>query len=170
MEYKEYKQLFQEGPKNEALPKHQPWDHVIPMEEGKSPPFGPIYQLSEKELKVLKEYIDDNLQKGFIKPSTSPAGSPVLFVPKKDGSLRLCVDYRALNNITIKDRYALPLINELHDRFQGAKIFTKLDLRGAYNLIRVKAGDEWKTAFRTRYGLFEYQVMPFRLTNAPASM
>ena len=87
------------------------------MEEGKSPPFGPIYQLSEKELKVLKEYVDDNLAKGFIKPSTSPAGSLVLFVPKKDGSLRLCVDYRALNNITIKDRYALPLINELHDRF-----------------------------------------------------
>ncbi|KFZ17321.1 hypothetical protein V501_01795 [Pseudogymnoascus sp. VKM F-4519 (FW-2642)] len=116
------------------------------------------------------EYIDDNLAKGFIKPSTSPAGSPVLFVPKKDGSLRLCVDYRALNNITIKDRYALPLINELHDRFQGAKIFSKLDLRGAYNLIRIKSGEEWKTAFRTRYGLFEYQVMPFGLTNAPASM
>ena len=170
VEYKEYEQLFREGPKNEALPKHQPWDHVIPLVEEKSPPFGPIYQLSEKELKVLKEYIDDNLAKGFIKPSTSPAGSPVLFVPKKDGSLRLCVDYRALNNITIKDRYALPLINELHDRFQGAKIFTKLDLRGAYNLIRIKAGEEWKTAFRTRYGLFEYQVMPFGLTNAPASM
>jgi len=142
---------------------------VIPIEEGKSPPFGPIYQLLEKELKVLKEYIDDNLAKGFIRPSTSSAGSPVLFVPKKDGSLRLCVDYRALNNITIKDRYALPLINELHDRFQGAKVFSKLDLRGAYNLIRIKAGEEWKTAFRTRYGLFEYRVMPFGLTNAPAS-
>ena len=76
---------------------------MIPIEEGKSPPFGPIYQLLEKELKVLKEYIDDNLAKGFIRPSTSSAGSPVLFVPKKDGSLRLCVDYRALNNITIKD-------------------------------------------------------------------
>ncbi|KFY06458.1 hypothetical protein V491_08615, partial [Pseudogymnoascus sp. VKM F-3775] len=103
IEYKEYQRLFREGPKNEALPKHQPWDHEIPLEEGKSPPFGPIYQLSEKELKVLKEYIDDNLSKGFIKPSISPAGSPVLFVPKKDGSLRLCVDYRVLNNITIKD-------------------------------------------------------------------
>lgn len=170
VEYKEYEDLFREGPKNEALPKHQPWDHVIPVEEGKSPPFGPLYQLSEKELKVLKEYIDDNLEKGFIRPSTSPAGSPVLFVPKKDGSLRLCVDYRALNQITIKDRYALPLIHELHDRFQGATIFSKLDLRGAYNLIRIKAGEEWKTAFRTRYGLFEYQVMPFGLTNAPASM
>jgi hypothetical protein len=169
VEYKEYEQLFREAPINEALPQHQPWDHVIPIEEGKSPPFGPIYQLSEKELKVLKEYVDENLAKGFIRPSTSSAGSPVLFVPKKDGSLRLCVDYRALNNITIKDRYALPLINELHDRFQGAVYFTKLDLRGAYNLIRIKAGEEWKTAFRTRYGLFEYMVMPFGLTNAPAS-
>ena len=170
MEYKEQLRLFREGPKNEALPKHQAWDHVIPIEEGKSPPFGPIYQMSEKELKVLKEYIDDNKAKGYIRPSTSSAGSLVLFVPKKDGSLQLCVDYRALNNITIKDRYALPLINELHDRFQGARIFTKLDLRGAYNLIRIKAGEEWKTAFRTRYGLFEYTVMPFGLTNAPASM
>jgi hypothetical protein len=169
VEYKEYEELFREAPRHEALPQHQPWDHVIPIEKGKSPPFGPIYQLSEKELKVLKEYIDENLEKGFIRPSKSPAGSPVLFVPKKDGSLRLCVDYRALNNITIKDRYALPLINELHDRFQGAKRFTKLDLRGAYNLIRIKAGEEWKTAFRTRYGLFEYMVMPFGLTNAPAS-
>ena len=170
IEYKEYQQLFQEGPKNEALPKHQLWDHKIPLEEGKSPPFGPIYQLSEKELKVLKEYIDDNLSKGFIKPSTSPAGSPVLFVPKKDGSLRLYIDYRALNNITIKDRYTLPLINELHNRFQRAKIFSKLDLQGVYNLIRIKAREEWKTAFHTRYSLFEYQVMPFRLTNAPASI
>jgi len=108
---------------------------VIPIKEGKSPPFGPIYQLLEKELKVLKEYINENLAKGFIRPSTSLVGSLVLFIPKKDGSLRLCVDYRALNNITIKDWYALPLINELHDRFQGAKVFSKLDLQGAYNLI-----------------------------------
>jgi hypothetical protein len=170
VEYKEYEQLFREGPKDEALPKHQPWDHVIPLVEGKSPPFGPIYQMSADELKLLKEYIDDNLKKGFIRPSKSPAGSPMLWVPKKDGSKRPCVDYRGLNNVTIKDRYALPLINELHDRFQGAKIFTKLDLRGAYNLIRIAEGEEWKTAFRTRYGLFEYQVMPFGLTNAPASM
>jgi hypothetical protein len=169
VEYKEFKELFQEVLTDKALPKHQLWDHVIPIEEGKTPPFGPIYQQSEKELKILKEYIDENLKKGFIRESKSPAGSPVLFVPKKDGSLRLCVDYRALNNLTIKDRYALPLINELHDRFQGAVRFTALDLRGAYNLIRMAAGEEWKTAFRTRYGLYEYCVMPFGLTNAPAS-
>lgn len=167
--YKEYEALFREGPRTEALPRHQPWDHEIPIEPGKEPTFGPIYQLSEKELKVLKEYIKENLEKGFIRPSSSPAASPILFVPKKDGSLRLCVDYRQLNSITIKDRYALPLVGELHDRLQGATIFTSLDMRGAYNLIRMKEGEEWKTAFRTRYGLYEYQVMPFGLTNAPAS-
>lgn len=169
VEYKEYEDLFREGPKNEALPKHQPWDHEIPLEEGKTPPFGPLYQQSEKELAILKEYIDVNLEKGFIEPSTSPAASPVLFVPKKNGKLRLCVDYRALNAITIKDRYALPLVNELQDRLRGAQWFTSLDMRGAYNLIRIKEGEEWKTAFRTRYGLYQYKVMPFGLTNAPAS-
>ncbi|KFY32054.1 hypothetical protein V493_00557 [Pseudogymnoascus sp. VKM F-4281 (FW-2241)] len=165
----QYEQLFRKAPISEALPKHQPWDHVIPIEKEKSPPFGPLYPLSEKELKVLKEYIDDNLKTGHIRPSTSSAGSPVLFVPKKDSSLRLCVDYQPLNNITIKDRYAPLLLHEMNDRFQGAKIFTKLDLRGAYALVRIKAGEEWKTAFCTCYSLFEYQVMPFGLTNAPAS-
>lgn len=167
--YKDYEQLFRERPKNEALPRHQPWDHEIPLEPGKTPSFGPIYQQSAAELKVLKDYIDENLEKGFIRPSTSSAASPALFVPKKDGKLRLCIDYRNINSITIKDRYPLPLINELHDRLQGATIFTTLDMRGAYNLIRMKPGEEWKTAFRTRYGLYEYQVMPFGLTNAPAS-
>ena len=168
--YKEYEFLFREGPPAEALPKHQPWDHEIPIEPGKVPTFGPIYQLSEKELKVLKQYIDENLAKGFIRPSTSKAASPILFVPKKDGSLRLCVDYRQLNSITVKDRYALPLINELHDRLRGMQFFTSLDMRGAYNLIRMKEGDEWKTAFRTRYGSIRISgSCRFGLTNAPAS-
>ncbi len=125
--------------------------------------------MSEKELKALREYIEENLAKGFIRPSESPAGYPILFVPKKDGSLRLCVDYRKLNDITIKNRYPLPNISELQDRLSGARWFTKIDLKGAYNLIRMKKGEEWKTAFRTRYGHFEYTVMPFGLTNAPAS-
>ena len=106
------------------------------------PPFGPIYSLSKPELKTLRGYIDDNLKNGFIKPSTSPASAPILFVKKKDGSLRLCVDYRALNSITVKDRYALPLISKLLNRLKTAKIYTKLDLRGAYNLIRIKKGEE----------------------------
>jgi Reverse transcriptase (RNA-dependent DNA polymerase)/RNase H-like domain found in reverse transcriptase len=161
--------LFREETGIEALPQHGQWDHEIPLEEGEEPPFSPIYQMSEADLGTLREYIDENLKKGFIRPSNSPAGSPVLFVPKKDGKKRLCVDYRKLNAITVKDRYALPLADELRDRLSGAKVFTKLDLRGAYNLIRMKKGEEWKTAFRCRYGHFEYQVMPFGLTNAPAT-
>ncbi|EAL17174.1 hypothetical protein CNBN1990 [Cryptococcus deneoformans B-3501A] len=153
----------------DTLPEHRSFDHHIPLEEGKNPPFGPIYNLSETELEALREYLDENLKKGFIRPSESPAGAPILFVKKKDGSLRMCVDYRGINKITIKNRYPLPLIAELLDRLKSAKVFTKIDLRGAYNLLRIKAGEEWKTAFRTRYGHFEYLVMPFGLTNAPAS-
>ena len=168
--YMEYLHLFlEEKDKSKALPKHQPWDHQVPLMEGKQPTFGPIYQLSEKELQELDAYLKENLAKGFIRPSSSSAGYPILFVPKKNGKLRLCVDYRKLNEITIKNRYPLPNSNELRDRLQGAQFFTKLDMRGAYNLIRMKEGHEWKTAFRTRYGLYEYMVMPFGLTNAPAS-
>jgi transposase InsO family protein len=168
-EYREFEKLFQEELGAEALPKHQPWDHEIILEEGKQPTFGPIYGMSEKELASIREYIDVNMKKGFIRPSESPAGYPVMFVPKKNGKLRLCVDYRKLNDITIKNRYPLPNISELRDRLAHAEIFTALDLRGAYNLIRMKEGEEWKTAFRTRYGHYEYTVMPFGLTNAPAT-
>ncbi len=116
----------------------------------------------------MRDYLTENLAKGFVQHSKSPAGAPILFVKKKDGSLRLCVDYRGLNKITKKNRYPLPLISGLLDRLCTGKIFTKLDLRGAYNLLRIRPGDEWKTAFRTSYGHFEYTVMPFGLTNAPA--
>jgi hypothetical protein len=125
--------------------------------------------MSEKELDTLREYINTMLKKGFIRRSESPAGFPVLFIPKKNGKLRPCIDYRKLNDMTIKNRYPLPNIGELRDRLAHAEIFTTLDLRGAYNLIRMKEGEEWKTAFRTRYGHFEYLVMPFGLTNAPAT-
>jgi RNase H-like domain found in reverse transcriptase/Reverse transcriptase (RNA-dependent DNA polymerase)/Integrase zinc binding domain/Chromo (CHRromatin Organisation MOdifier) domain/gag-polyprotein putative aspartyl protease len=168
--YKEYESLFREGPTNEELPKHKPWDHEIPLKPDETLKFGPIYQQSEEELALLKAYIDKNLKTGFIRPSTSPAASPTLWVGKKDGSKRLCIDYRDVNNATIKDCYPLPLINELQDRIQGMKYFTTLDLRNAYHLVRMKEGEEWKTAFRTRYGTYEYQVMPFGLTNAPATM
>jgi transposase InsO family protein len=155
--------------KADTLPPHRPYDLSIELEESKTPPFGPLYSLSEVELKALSEWIHENLSKGFIRASSSPAGAPILFVKKKDGSLRLCVDYRGLNKVTIKNRYPLPLISEALDRLKHAKLFTRLDLRGAYNLIRIKEGDEWKTAFRTRYGHFENLVMPFGLTNAPAA-
>ncbi|KAI0995691.1 Transposon Tf2-9 polyprotein, partial [Podosphaera aphanis] len=125
--------------------------------------------MSRDELIALKIYIQDNLEKGYIRASSSPAGAPVLFVKKSDGTLRLCVDYRRLNEITVKNRYPLPLIRETLDRLSKAKWFTKLDLRQGYNQIRIAEGEEWKTAFRTRYGHFEYTVMPFGLTNAPAT-
>ena len=167
--YSDFASLFQDREPG-VLPPHRPYDHTIPLEPGASVPFGPLYTLSQKELEELREYIDDNLKKGFIRRSESPAGAPVLFVPKKDSKkLRLCVDYRSLNKITVKNRCPLPLISETLERLGTAKIFTKLDLKGAYNLVRVAPGDEWKTAFRTRYGHFEYLVMPFGLTNAPAT-
>ena len=153
----------------DKLPPHRPYDHTIPLKEGTTPPYGPLYSMSRNELVAMKDFIEENLPKGFIRSSSSPAGAPCLFVKKSDGSLRLCNDYRKLNEITVKNRYPLPLIQETLMRLQKAKWYTKLDLRGAYNLLRIAEGEEWKTAFRTRYGHFEYTVMPFGLTNAPAS-
>ena len=143
--------------------------HTIPIEEGKDVAYGPIYALSAEELRVLREYLDKYLARGWIRKSESPAGAPILFVPKKDGGLRLCVDYRALNKVTIKNRHPLPLIGETLDRLSGAAVYTKFDLRDAYHRIPIAEKDIWKTAFRTRYGHFEYAVMPFGLTNAPAT-
>ena len=125
--------------------------------------------MSPEHLKSLREYLETNLEKGYIRPSESEFASPVLFVPKKNGKLRLCVDYRHLNSATIRNQYPLPLISDLQDQLQGAKWFTKFDIREGYYRIRIAAGEEWKTAFKTRFGLYEYCVMPFRLTNAPAT-
>src|SRR5690606_37134238 len=116
-----------------------------------TPLFGPLYSLSQNELKALREWLDENLSKEFIRASSSPAGAPILFVKKKEGSLRLCVNYRALNEGTIKDRYPLPLVKDMLNQLSQAKIYTTLDIRGAYNLVRMAEGEEWKTAFRTRY-------------------
>src|SRR6266436_5036972 len=119
--------------------------------DGKQAPFGPIYSLSQHELGVLRKYQDKMIAQGKIKPSKYAAGAPILFVPKPNGKLRLCVDYRGLNNVTIKNCYALPLMNELLDRVAGARVFNKLDIRDGYYLVRIKQGDEWKTSFPTRY-------------------
>lgn len=143
--------------------------HKIDLVEGKEPPYGPLYPMNEAQYQALREYIAENLENGRIQHSTSRAGAPILFVPKKDGGLRLCVDYRGLNKVTIKNRYALPLIGDLLDRLRGAKYISKIDIRDAYHRIKVDEKDRWKTAFRTRYGHFEYTVMPFGLTNAPAT-
>ncbi|GAM82719.1 hypothetical protein ANO11243_007040 [Dothideomycetidae sp. 11243] len=125
-----------------TLPSLKETDHTIDVIEGKEPPYGPLYTLSERELKVLREYLEDALEKGWIRHSTSPAGAPILFVPKKDGTLRLCVDYRALNSVTIKDRCPLPLVGETLDRMTDARRYTTLDMKDAYNRIRIRAGDE----------------------------
>jgi len=154
----------------EVLPTHRPYDCKIDLKEGEIAPWGPICPLSEYELQTLREWLREMLRTGKIRRSTSPAGSPILFIPKPNGKgLRLGIDYRALNRITIPNRYPLPLIQELQDRVQGSRWFTKLDLKNGFNLIRIREGDEWKTAFRTRYGLYEFQVIPFGLTNAPST-
>jgi transposase InsO family protein len=167
-EIKDYSDVITSGDvAHRALPTGV--DHAIDLEPGQRPPFRPLYNLSTKELEALREYLDQALKNGWIKRSVSEAGAPILFVPKKDGSLRLCVDYRGLNSITIKNRHPLPLISETLDRLGEAKVFSALDLKDAYYRIPIKRGDSWKTAFRTRYGHFEYNVMPFGLTNAPAT-
>jgi hypothetical protein len=154
----------------DKLPKHKPYDHAINLKEGETPPWGPVYALNEVELQTLREWLKEILWTGKIRPSKSPATAPILFVPKPHGrGLRLCVDYWGINKITIANRYPLTLISELQDQVRGAKFFTKMDLKNRYHLIRIKEGDEWKTAFRCRYGLYEFLVMPFRLTNTPAT-
>ncbi len=142
---------------------------VIELIKGKQPPYRSIYALSPVELETQKAYIKTHLKTGFIQPSKSSTGAPILFDKKLDGNLHLCVDYWGLDNLTIKNRYSLPLISEVLDRLDRAKRFTQLDLTSAYHQMRIRKGDEWKTAFRTRYSHFEYQVMPFGLSNAPAS-
>lgn len=144
-------------------------DHSIELAEGTEPPWGPLYSMSRDELLVLRKTLTDYLNKGFIRVSNSPAAAPVLFAKKPGGGLRFCVDYRALNKLTRKDRYPLPLIQETLESLTKAKWFTKLDVIAAFHRLRIAQGDEWKTAFRTRYGLFEWLVTPFGLANAPSS-
>ncbi|KAH9263105.1 hypothetical protein BASA83_013570 [Batrachochytrium salamandrivorans] len=151
----------------EILPAHRSFDCTINLSSSAEPSYGRIYQLTREEDKVMQEWISDNLAKGFIRNSSSPYGAPCFFVKQKD-KLRLCMDYRGLNKQTIKDRNPIPLISEMLRTLSTGKIFTTLDLRGAYNLLRIKEGDEPKTAFITKYGQFEFLVMPFGLANAPA--
>jgi Reverse transcriptase (RNA-dependent DNA polymerase) len=133
------------------------------------PIYGLIYSLLEKELAALRDYLKENQKKGFIRPSITDASYPILFMLKPGGKLWLCMDYHHLNEIIVKNQYILSLILKLHDWIREAKWFITLDLRGAYNLIRMKEGEEKKTTFRTRYGLYKYLIMLFRLINALAT-
>ena len=166
-----YRDLADVFSKKEAIslsPLRDHLDHHISLEKDAKSIFDLIYNLSENELKVLKKYLEDKLFKGLIHPSISSFDSPVLFVKKSDGNLRLCVDYRALNRMTIKNRYSIPLITEIMDRIRNAKEFTRVDIRDIFHRICIAEGDEYKTAFRIRYDHFEYLIMPFDLCNAPA--
>lgn len=151
------------------LPPRRPIDHEIHLKEGTSPPAKRAYGMSRDQALVVKEYIDEMLGKGYIRPSTSLYAAPVLIVKKPDGGLRLCVDYRALNALTIPNRNAPPLIKETLAKLCAARIYSKFDIIAAFNEIRVKDGHEEKTAFLTRYDLYEYIIMPFGLCNAPAT-
>jgi hypothetical protein len=152
-----------------SLPPQRNIAHTIPLEPGHKPPFRPIYRLSPLELTEVEHQVSELLQQGLIQPSSSPFGAPVLFVTKKDGSLRMCIDYRGLNKITIKNKYPLPRMDQLMDSLSGAKVFTSLDLQSGYHQIRIPPEDEPKTAFRTPFGHYEFKVLSFGLTNAPAT-
>jgi len=151
-----------------GLPPQREIDFEIEFVPGTHPISKAPYQMAPTELKELKVQIEESLQKGFIRPSVSPWGAPVLFVKNKDGTLRLCIDYRELNKITIKNKYPLSRIDDLFYQIQGAGVFSKIDLRLGYHQLRIKPEDIPKTAFRTGYGHYEFIVMPFGLTNAPA--
>ncbi|KAL0536700.1 hypothetical protein IC582_025660 [Cucumis melo] len=151
-----------------GLPPHREVEFAIELEPGTVPISRAPYRMAPAELKELKVQLQELLDKGFIRPSVSPWGAPVLFVKKKDGSMRLCIDYRELNKVTVKNRYPLPRIDDLFDQLQGATVFSKIDLRSGYHQLRIKDEDVPKTAFRSRYGHYEFIVMSFGLTNASA--
>jgi len=165
---KEYKDIFvEELP--QGLPPKRDIDHEIKIMDGNHPPKKKLYRLSQEEEKVLKKQLSELFDKGFIQHSKSPYGAPVLFVKKKGGDLRMCVDYRGLNLQTVKNSYPLPRIDDMFDRIYQGRIFSSFDLTSGYHQVRIKEGDEEKTAFMTRYGQYEYKVVPFGLCNAPAT-
>jgi hypothetical protein len=167
-EYHEYLNVFSEEAAS-RMPTRKVWDHKIELKEDFEPRSSGIYKLTPAEDEATREFIKENLEKGYIRPSKSPMASPFFFVPKKDGKKRPCQDYRFLNQGTRKNAYPLPLIDEIMDRLKGRKLFTKFDVRWGYNNVRIAKGDEWKAAFKTKYGLFEPTVMFFGLCNSPAT-
>ncbi|KAJ9532015.1 hypothetical protein QJQ45_003724 [Haematococcus lacustris] len=163
----EYHTIFSEELR--GLPPTRKVAHTIPLEPGAKPPFRPMYQMSPAELQAVERQIKELLAHDLIEPSSSPFGAPVLFVTKADGSLRMCIDYRALNKVTVKNKYPLPRIDQLLDRLHGATVFSSLDLQSGYHQIRIQPEDVHKSAFRTPYGHYQFKVLSFGLTNAPAT-
>jgi len=163
----DHKDVFSSLPN--TLPPNRNVGHAIPLVPGASPQFRPLYRLSPVELEEVKKQVKDLLEHGFIEPSSSPWGAPILFVTKKSGDLRMCIDYRALNKLTVKNRYPLPRVDDLFDQLQGATVFSSLDLQSGYHQVRISDEDVPLTAFRTPVGHFQFKVLSFGLTNAPAT-
>lgn len=155
-------------PQSTSLPPHRKHDVEIILKEGCDPPTSRGYDLSSSNERELKEWIDDQLAKGFIRPSSSPASAPAFLAKSPGRKNRPCIDYQGLNKITVRDSYPIPLIKSLLSRVRGCKRYAKIDLKAAFNLLRIKAGDEWKTAFKAPGGLYESLVLPFGLANRPA--
>ena len=164
---REFIDVFPEDLPN--LPSEREVEFEIVLEPETTPISRAPYRMSPVELKELKLQLQELLNKGFIRPSVSHWGAPVIFVKKKDGSMCLCMDYRGFNKVTIKNKYPLPRIDDLFDQLQGAVVFSKIDLRSGYYQLRIKESDISKTAFHTRYGHYKFRVMSFGLTNAPAA-
>ncbi|GKB42679.1 putative nucleotidyltransferase, ribonuclease H, partial [Tanacetum coccineum] len=163
---REFPEVFPEDLPGLPLVRHVEFQiNLIP---GTTPVARTPYRLAPSEMQELSNQLQELADRGFIRPSTSPWGAPVLFVKKKDGSFRMYIDYRELNKLTVKNRYPLPMIDDLFDQLQDSSVYSKIDLRSGYHQLRVRDEDIPKTAFRTRYGHYEFQVMPFGLTNAPA--
>ncbi|MCO5586141.1 hypothetical protein L7F22_040081 [Adiantum nelumboides] len=165
----QFQDVFIDDIPGELPPKRGDDDHAIELIPGSSPPNKPPYRVSQAQQEEIMRQVNELVEKGMVRPSSSPFCSPVLLVHKKDGTYRMCVDYRALNRITIKNRFPMPRIEDLFDKLQGSTYFSRIDLKSGYHQIRIVDEDILKTTFRTTFDLYEYLVMPFGLTNAPAT-
>jgi len=167
VQYRDFIEIFGKAVQA-SLPAHRPQDMVIDLEPGKKPPSGKLYPLSLKELELLKEYLDEILRNGKIQASKSSAGGPIFFAKQANSKLRIVGDYRDLNAITLKNKHALPLMTTQIEQVGASQVFSKVDLKLGFHLLYIVEGDEWKTTFKTCYGLYKYTVVLFRLMNAPS--